>query len=87
MKLHQCKCCKIEVSPRAKSCPNCGEPNPARGGTGYKGKLARLALIFIIFFLLIAFIFDGGEVGMIPPGFYLGVLLVGGFFVRLSTSK
>ncbi len=50
-----CNHCKRQVSPKAKVCPNCGEPNPTKN-TGiiavlFTGFLAALGLVVVALFI------------------------------------
>ena len=87
MKLHRCRYCKTEVSPRARSCPSCGEPNPARGGR-VEGihLLIRLFFILLVFGLLIMYIFDGIVV-QLKPSIYLFSLLAGAYMFRFLARE
>ncbi|HHH49529.1 MAG TPA: hypothetical protein ENK52_00970 [Saprospiraceae bacterium] len=81
MKLHKCHYCKIDVSPRAKLCPNCGEPNPTRGGVEGFRLVIKLLFILLILGMLFMYIFDGIILN-VKPSIYLFSLLIGVFMFR-----
>ena len=86
MKLKKCRYCKNEVSPRAKSCPNCGEPNPGNGGLEFLEGMARLLFILMMFCFLVVYVFGGMPVE-IKPNFYLFILLATGFLIKVLAKN
>lgn len=48
MKHFNCKYCETTVSPRARTCPSCGEPSPANHSVGCLENLIRFLVICLI---------------------------------------
>jgi uncharacterized OB-fold protein len=45
-----CNECGAEISPRAKACPKCGEPEPAK--SSYEGLIAFIVIVSIIVIII-----------------------------------
>lgn len=81
MGIHKCRYCKTHVSPRAKACPHCGEPNPGGAGVGTAATILRMFFILMVFGMLFMFVFDG-LVFDIKPSIYLFAMLAAVFMIR-----
>ena len=61
----KCRHCGHDVSPRAESCPNCGEPNPAASNIGCI--IIIILVIIVLIFIALRGMFGAFNIIPIPP--------------------
>ncbi len=76
MTLYHCKYCKENVSPRANTCPHCGEPEPAAKEEPLVNRSIRLIGV-VLFLMSGCYLGLGINIIAIHPLLYLLVGMVG----------
>lgn len=80
-----CRYCEEKVSPRANTCPHCGEPEPAIVKTGFFAKTLRIIGIVL---LVISAFYWGFDIMIINshPVYYALAVVFGGMMIIKSRT-
>ncbi|MGK0390114.1 MAG: hypothetical protein ACI94Y_002865 [Maribacter sp.] len=83
---YNCRYCEEKVSPRAITCPHCGEPEPAVTKTSSFSKMLRITGVVLI---TLSIFYWGFDIKIINshPIFYVVAGLMGGSLLLKSRAK
>lgn len=83
---YYCRYCEEKVSPRAVTCPHCGEPEPAVAETSPFSKIMRITGIIL---LTLSIFYWGFDIKIINshPIFYVLAGFLGGSLLLKSKTK
>lgn len=82
-----CRYCKVNVSPRATTCPHCGEPNPAAAETNSHSWIPRIVGLILLGLSIFYWGFDINIINSHPVYYAVAVIMGLGLLLRSKPQE
>ena len=84
---HICRYCKVNVSPRANTCPHCGEPDPATSEANFSSKIPKVIGLALLILSIFYWGFDINIINGHPVYYALAVIMGAGLLFRSKSQE
>lgn len=82
-----CRYCKVNVSPRANTCPHCGEPQPATKEASSSPKFLRIIGLSLLVLSIFYWGFDIKIINSHPLFYAVAMVMGAGLLLRRKSQE